>query len=102
MSDLISRQAAIDALGERPVVWDEWTNEYSLGQRNQYDSDLLAIETVPTIDPVKRGRWEHRMLTSYPAKAICVCNLCWQVMDREYFYCPHCGAKMERSEDATD
>lgn len=57
------------------------------------------VDEQPTIDPGKHGRWEHRMLTSYPAKAICVCNLCGQVMDREYFYCPHCGAKMERSED---
>lgn len=60
------------------------------------------LNTLPTIDPVKHGWWEHRMLTSYPAKAICICNLCGQVMEREYFYCPHCGAKMERSEDATD
>ena len=53
------------------------------------------IDDAPTVDPVKHGRWEHRMLTSYPAKAICVCNLCGQVVDIEYFYCPHCGAKME-------
>ena len=47
MSDLISRQAAIDALGERPLVWDEHTDEYELGQRNQYDSDRAAIEALP-------------------------------------------------------
>lgn len=46
--DLISRQAAIDALGERPLVWDEHTDEYELGQRNQYDFDLAAIKAVPT------------------------------------------------------
>ena len=46
--DLISRRSAIDALGERPLVWDEYTDEYELGQRNQYDSDKAAIETVPS------------------------------------------------------
>ena len=58
MNDLISRQAAIYALGERPFVWNEWADEYDLGQRNQYDSDKLAIETVPSIDavPVVRCR----------------------------------------------
>lgn len=46
MSDLISRQAAIDALGERPTVWTS-CDEYALGGRNQYDCDRLAIETAP-------------------------------------------------------
>ena len=48
MSDLISRQAAIDALGERPMVWAE--SDYELGARNQYDADVLALETVPPAD----------------------------------------------------
>ena len=49
MNDLISRAAAINALGERPMVWTN--SEYELGQRNQYDSDRLAIETVPPVQP---------------------------------------------------
>lgn len=49
--DTISRQAAIDALGERPLVWDEWADEYSLGQRNQYDADKSAIEALPPAQP---------------------------------------------------
>lgn len=44
---LIERQAAIDALGERPVVWTDKIY-YILGARNQYDMDRLAIETVPS------------------------------------------------------
>ena len=54
MADLIDRQAAIDALGERPTVWID-DDEYSLGQRNQYDCDKLAIETVPSVTP--KHRW---------------------------------------------
>lgn len=46
-NDLIIRQAAIDALGERPIVWTD-DDEYALGERNQYDIDRLAIETVPS------------------------------------------------------
>ena len=45
--DLISRQAALDALGERPMLWIN-NDEYTLGARNQYDMDRLAIETVPS------------------------------------------------------
>lgn len=50
MSDLISRQAALDALGERPVIWSD-NDDYTLGERNQYDMDRLAIETVPSAQP---------------------------------------------------
>ena len=47
--DLISRQAVIDALGERPMVWVG--SDYELGARNQYDADVLALETVPSAQP---------------------------------------------------
>ena len=50
MNDLISRQTAIDALGERPLVWSK-DDDYSLGGRSQYDIDRLAIETVPSAQP---------------------------------------------------
>ena len=48
--DLISRQDAIDALGERPLFWSD-NDDYTLGTRNQYDMDRLAIETVPSAQP---------------------------------------------------
>ena len=53
MRDLIYRQVAIDALGERPLVWTH-DDEYALGERNQYDMDKLAIETVPSTQPEQR------------------------------------------------
>ena len=49
MKDLIDRQEAIKALGERPIVWAG--SDYGFGARNQYDKDLLAIETVPSVHP---------------------------------------------------
>lgn len=53
MRDLIDRQAAIDALGERPIVWTD-DDQYTLGERNQYDIDRLAIETLPSAQPEQR------------------------------------------------
>lgn len=50
VGDLISRQATLDALGERPMLWIN-NDEYTLGARNQYDMDRLAIETVPSAQP---------------------------------------------------
>ena len=49
-TDTISRMATLDALGERPVVWSD-NDDYTLGERNQYDMDRLAIETVPSAQP---------------------------------------------------
>ena len=49
VGDMIHSQAAIDALGERPMVWVE--SDYELGARNQYDADVLALETVPSVQP---------------------------------------------------
>lgn len=41
MSDLIDRQAAIDALGEEPEVWsDEY--EYDVGLYDQWRYDILS------------------------------------------------------------
>ena len=53
MDDLISRQAALDAMGERPLTWTG--GDYELGCRNQYDTDRLAIETVPPVTPKQPG-----------------------------------------------
>ena len=47
--DCISRQAAIDALGERPDVWTE--SDYERGCANQWDYDVAAIKSVPSAQP---------------------------------------------------
>ena len=96
MSDLISRQAAIDALGERPMVWVG--SDYELGARNQYDADVLALETVPSAQPERKsGRWIEDGYNNYKA----VCSECGEpcgtyVMGKPRDnFCKWCGAKME-------
>ena len=58
MDDLISRREAIDALGERPMVWTD-DDQYALGERNQYDMNRLAIETLPSGQPEIEERTEE-------------------------------------------
>ena len=93
MDDLISRQTAIDALGERPMVWTS-DDDYALGERNQYDIDRLAIETVPSADvqPVRHERWNK-----IDVSGLASCG-CGYITDRYsvFNYCPHCGARMEQ------
>lgn len=88
MNDLISRQAALDALD-----W-KWAGKAAID----------AIKNLPpvlTIDPVKHGRWENGR-----------CNKCgFQTRVHPYHidtntfertlvfkYCPNCGAKMDGGE----
>ena len=53
------------------------------------------IDDVPTVDPVKHGRWEKNEEGDYH------CSLCQAIVEsdekhRHYWgYCYHCGAKME-------
>ena len=55
MSDYVSRQAAIDALGEnRPDVWTD--DDYELGMKNQFESDVAIIEALPTADVIDTSR----------------------------------------------
>lgn len=80
MDDLISRQAAVDALGERPMIWSDG-DEYAIGEQNQYDSDKLALETVPSVDAVevvRCGECKYRKVNEHygekgymKLKAIC-------------------------------
>lgn len=45
--DLISRTAALEAIGEKPLAWTE--GEYELGLQNQWSSDVDAINGLPSI-----------------------------------------------------
>ena len=47
--DTISRQAAIDALGEEPPVWYDGEDEKA--ERNQWRRDVAAIKALPSAQP---------------------------------------------------
>ena len=103
MSDLISRQAAIDAIGERPMVWVG--SDYELGARNQYDADVLALETVPSAQPErKKGKWIRHDEIKNVYGGICIeCSECGEkyvvqhILDEKY--CRNCGADMRGEQD---
>ena len=50
MDDLISRQDAIDALGEKPLVWDD-LSDFDLGKAAQWSDDVDAIKALPSAQP---------------------------------------------------
>lgn len=81
----------------------EWGEDYDALQI------LGDIEDFPTVDPVKRGRWEiydtyKQTIDGRTFDGWCECSECRTMCPRDfsiYNYCPHCGAKMdeERKED---
>ena len=87
MDDLISRQAAIDALYEgMPGL--------TLGEV------LKRLRELPTIDPVRHGRWMKKRHEVWDGEYIWSyrCSECSSPGDGTAF-CPYCGAKMEGESD---
>lgn len=54
------------------------------------------IETAETADvqEVRHGKWERSIF----AQDFHRCSCCSAVWNREFEYCPHCGAKMDGEE----
>ena len=88
MSDLISRQAAIDELdkGAWGVEWDK-----ALAK--------AMIESLPSAQPERiRGRWIEKP----HVHGVAYCSLCdYELHTNDTNFCPNCGAKM-LGEDGDD
>ena len=98
MSDNISRQAAVDALGEAPEVWTESPEEFAA--LNQWEMDVTAIKAVPpaTCDDCiwnvcnyNKVDWDVEPKTGKWIKAI-------GNREDSSKFCPNCGAKMVRED----
>lgn len=95
--DLIGRQAAIDALGEEPLVWNE-DDAGEVTERNQWKQDVAAIKALPSAE--RRGRWiaVENDIDYYPF----MCSECYETVIKRTNYCSKCGAKMEVKENEND
>lgn len=102
MSNYIDKQAAIDALGERPMTWTN--SDYELGCANQYDLDRLAIETVPTanVQPVRHGHWALQEDRTKKLYGWHICSECGAWIGEPTNYCSNCGADMRGEQSGTD
>lgn len=92
MDDLISRQAAIDALGEKPLAWTK--GEYELGLQNQWQSDVDALNDLPSAqsERMTNGYWIFRQFST---GSMYICSECRYLCGWRYRFCPSCGAKMD-------
>lgn len=103
MTNLISRQAAIDAVADL-----YWMDERLLNFKKEIDATFDKIKALPSAQPEpKRGKWTN----DGKAYALYQCSACNEFctvagyancipeerMYKTMKYCPNCGAKMERS-----
>ncbi len=122
MSDPIDRQAAIDALGEKPLARTK--GEYEQGLQDQWERDVDALMELPSLQPgediraicgecdawnqyknhpqpwwipVVHGHWIRHdyadIVDGYLVPEF-ECSRChsWKKDDSDY--CPDCGARM--------
>lgn len=107
MNDLISRQAAIDALEEPREILDSWTDEYAVGERMQWEKDVKALNSLPSVQPeiVRCKDCKHRPKKNEYSSDLefpddeCIC----QCADYYYDWMPeddfYCARGERRSED---
>lgn len=81
-SDLISRSAAIGCLGNTPsqmcMPWSEVER---------------MLRELPAVAPIARAHWQR----GYGDRP--TCSRCTSISKEESFYCPWCGAYMQRGEE---
>ena len=97
MSDLISRQAAIDALDGEITVTGRVNAEAVRGYANLVCD---RIKRLPSAQPErKKGKWifkeDFRIVDGYDWK----CDQCGSWQRYTSNYCPKCGARMEGCDD---
>ena len=95
MADLISRAAAIDALGERPYNWTD--SEAEIAEVCAWESHKSAIENINAVDAVPIIRcasckWWDKDQTTDGVKGFCPNTGCCEKPD---FYCAD-GERRER------
>lgn len=91
-----------DALKENARKWLPMSRETVVF--NLFDLIDNLVNNMPTIDPVKHGKWEPFDLTW--GRSVYACTVCGEAIEVPtengkpiFDYCPNCGAKMDGGEE---
>ena len=90
MSDLIDRQAALDAL-KHEIRYGAVIEQCGL------DTAFDIVENIPSAEPERKtGEW-HNYKDEHCC-SVCKCVVVQDIWDDEnrYDYCPYCGAEMKK------
>lgn len=108
MDDLISRQAAIEAICKVCSIVGDYHKCDGYPETSTWCEEITALRTILSADvqPVRHGEWLEE--NSRPKSAVFYCSIChgtaydiqptrdkmWKKRCR-YAYCPNCGARMD-------
>jgi hypothetical protein len=96
--DLISRQAAIDAIDNANDGLAK--DDYTYGVQSGMEKAKYVIEELSSAEPQrKKGQW---ILVSDGYTDCVKCDKCGEVFDVEKNFCPNCGADMRGEQDETN
>ena len=96
MAEYFEREALI---GDLTAAMDHRGMGQVIGQ-----TLIRYVKRQPTADvvPVVHGRWEHGYYCYEPATQCSVCKVCLAKghrAEKQFTYCPNCGAKMDGGAD---
>ena len=101
MAEYIEKAAILSKCEEMWNNADE-TTQTGVDTINAIDRITDFIEAMPiaNVQPVKRGKWKE--IEDFDGDSHYGCSACGAEFyleagtpsDNEYYYCPHCGAKM--------
>ena len=101
MDDLISRQAAIDAIEEyadrlQMVNWEE--NPGVPYKAYALNWAINTLRDLPSAE--RRGRWIFNIDDrAWSWNKPFTCNQCGEWVEKGFNYCPNCGANMGEAEE---
>ena len=98
MDDLISRQAAIDALDGELIITGRENAKTIRDYINGIDKKLRELPSAE-----RRGRWEFNIDDKgWSWDKPYMCDQCGEWVEKIFKFCPNCGAKMEAKENEND
>ena len=100
MDDLISRQAAIEALDDN-ITLTGWGN--SVAVRDYILRAKKRLQAIPAAQPERTGKWIKDWIVKehgggYGVRRCSECDASFQDVGYGWNYCPNCGARMEDEE----
>lgn len=97
MADLISREAAIEAMRE---CWRRGHQFAKLFEANRVVDCIQAVKQMPAVDaaPVVHARWTTERTWKHDGEWYCSACEYEPVVFMDSSYCPNCGAKMRDDE----